>query len=85
MISKKIILVVIFFVFITCISLCVIDASNISEPIKNNQKDDKDLKEKNEKLTILEQMQKLDVFKEKCKDVLVNPDSYYSEVVNACR
>ena len=65
---------VVFFVFITGISLSVINASNISEPIKNN-----------EKLTLLEQMQELDVFKEKCKDVLVNPDSYYPEVLDACR
>ncbi len=85
MTSKKIILVIVFFVFIAGISLSAIYASNIPELIKNNQKYDKDLKEKNKELTLVEQIQKLELFKEKCKDILANPNSYYPEFVDACR
>jgi len=85
MISKKKILVIVFLVFIIVISLILIFASNTLELIKNNQKYEKDLKEKNRELTLVEQIQKLEKFKEKCIDIRANPNSYYTEFVDACK
>lgn len=85
MVSKKKILLIVFLVFIICISLILIYASNTLELIKNNQKYEKDLKEKNRELTLVEQIQKLEVFKEKCIEIRANPNDYYKEFVDACK
>lgn len=85
MISKKIIAGVLFLAFIIGISLVVVYGSNIPELIKKNQEYENNLKEQNKELTLLEQMQTLEVFKEKCKEIRADPNSYYPEVVDMCK
>lgn len=83
--NKKIIAGVLFLDFIIVISLVVVSGSNIPELTKNNQVYENNLQEQNRELTLLEQMPKLDVFKEKCKEVRADPNSYYPKVVDMCK
>lgn len=84
MVNKKLISGIALFIIVLVITLIISYGSNI--PVfQNDQEYKQNLKEQNKKLTVLEQMQKLDIFKEKCKDVRADPNSYYPEIVDICR
>ncbi len=83
--KKKLCIAIAAIILLTGVSLIVIFESNIPELIKNDQEYKQNLKEQNRELSLIEQIQKLDKFKEKCIDVRANPNSYYPEAVDACR
>jgi len=85
LLTQKLSIVIAFLIIASSISLIVIYDSNIPELVKNEQEYQQNLKEQNRELTLIEQIQKLDKFKEKCIDVRANPNSYYPEAVDACR
>ncbi len=85
MINKKIIVALIFLAFIIGVLLTVVYGLIMQEPLKNNQEYEQKLQEQNKELTLLEQMGKLDVFKEKCIEVRADPNSYYPEVIDMCK
>jgi len=81
--TKKIIFGII--VLVIGVLLIIFYISNIPELVKNNQEYEENLKEENIELTLLEQMEKLEIFKEKCIEVRADPTSYYPEVVDMCK
>lgn len=85
MINKKIIVALIFLAFIVGVLLTVVYGLITQEPLKDGSEYEQKLQEQNQELTLLEQIGKLDTFKEKCVEVRADPNSYYPEVVDMCK